>query len=246
MSTATGGNRHDPKGAASREGAPAAEGLGARLDALYANRFPDAERRQKARLWQVLCDAFFSKYVSGTDVVLDVGAGYCDFLNHIPGARRIAIDINPDTKRYAAPDIQVHEVHMWQVHEVLAPSSVDFAFASNVFEHLHGPDALLAVLESIRRVLRPGGRLMIMQPNVRHVGPAFWDFFDHTLPLTEKGMSEALVVAGFRLREVRSRFLPHTTKSLLPQWSWLVRTYLAARPAHWVMGKQMLLLAEKP
>ncbi len=245
MRTASGRAESDATGASQHEDAPAANGLGSRLDTLYANRFPEAERVQKARLWQVLCDSFFSKYVSSTDVVLDVGAGYCDFLNHIPAARRIAVDINPDTKRYAAPGVEVHEVQLARIHQVLAPDSVDFAFASNVFEHLRGPDELLAVLDSLRTVLRPGGRLMIMQPNVRHVGPAFFDFFDHTLPLTEKGMAEALEVAGFRMREVRGRFLPHTTKSILPQWSWLVRTYLAARPVQWVLGKQMLLLAEK-
>jgi SAM-dependent methyltransferase len=235
----------DGTSATQREDARSGSGLGSRIDALYANRFPDAERQQKARLWQVLCASFFSKYVSGTDVVLDVGAGYCDFINHIPGGRRIAVDINPDTKRYAASGIEVHGVDLSEIHRALAPGSVDFAFASNVFEHLRGPDDLLAVLDSIRAVLKPGGRLMIMQPNVRHVGPAFWDFFDHTLPLTEKGMVEALQVARFHVREVRSRFLPHTTKSMLPQWSWLVRAYLAAAPVQWLLGKQMLVLAEK-
>jgi|CZKU01.1.fsa_nt_gi SAM-dependent methyltransferase len=220
-------------------------GLGTSIDRLYANRFPDAERVQKARLWRILCSSFFVRYVSNTDVVLDVGAGYCDFINHIGAAKRIAVDINPDTAHRAAPGVEVHQIELAQLHTVIAPSSVDLAFASNVFEHLHGPEGLLAVLESIRTVLKPGGRLLILQPNVRHVGAAFWDFFDHTLPLTEKGMAEALEVARFRVREVRSRFLPYTTKSAIPQWSWLVRTYLSARPLQWAFGKQMLLLSEK-
>lgn len=220
-------------------------GLGTSIDKLYANRFPDAERAQKTRLWRILCSSFFARYVSSTDVVVDVGAGYCDFINHVSAARRIAVDINPDTAQYAAPGVEVHRIELARLHTVIAPGSVDLAFASNVFEHLHGPEGLLAVLESIRIVLKPGGRLLILQPNVRHVGAAFWDFFDHTLPLTEKGMAEALEVARFRVLEVRSRFLPYTTKSAIPQWSWLVRTYLSARPLQWAFGKQMLLLGEK-
>jgi hypothetical protein len=86
---------------------------------------------------------------------------------------------------------------------------------------------------------------LILQPNIRHVGAAFWDFFDHTLPLTEKGMAEALNVAGFDVREERSRFLPYTTKSALPQWGWIVRTYVNVRPLQWLFGKQMLILGER-
>ena len=84
-----------------------------------------------------------------------------------------------------------------------------------------------------------------MQPNVRLVGGKFWDFFDHTLPLTEKGMAEAMTVAGLRVVESRARFLPYTTKSRLPQWPALVRLYLAVPPAQWLLGKQMLVVAER-
>jgi SAM-dependent methyltransferase len=110
---------------------------------------------------------------------------------------------------------------------------------------MRSPDELLRVLGSIRTVLKPAGRLLVLQPNIRLVGADFWDFFDHTLPLTEKGLAEALSIAGFRVRETRARFLPYTTKSVLPQWEWLVRTYLAMKPLQWMAGKQMLVLAEK-
>ena len=224
---------------------PRDAGLNGRIDTLYANRFPDAERRAKTQLWQTLCASFFSHYVAPSDCVLDVGAGYCDFINHVRAQRRIAVDINPETKRHAAPGVEVHRVGLERIPEVVPAGSVDFAFASNVFEHLRNPDALLEVLGGLRTVLRPGGRLLILQPNIRHVGAAFWDFFDHTLPLTEKGMAEALNVAGFDVREERSRFLPYTTKSALPQWGWIVRTYVNVRPLQWLFGKQMLILGER-
>jgi hypothetical protein len=115
-----------------------------------------------------------------------------------------------------------------------------------VFEHLRSPEALLEVLGDVHSALAPRGRLIIVQPNVRLTGGAFWDFFDHTLPLTEKGMAEALTLAGFRIVESRARFLPYTTKSRLPQLAPLVRLYLALRPAQWLLGKQMLIVAERP
>jgi SAM-dependent methyltransferase len=220
--------------------------LNAELDRLYAARFHDGERESKARLWRVICRDFFARYVPEDGCVVDLGAGYCDFINNISAGRRIAVDLNPDTKRFAAPGVEVHQLPLERLTEAVEPETVDLAFASNVFEHLRGPDALLKVLASVRTALRPGGRIMIMQPNVRLVGGAFWDFFDHTLPLSERGMTEALEVAGFRVVECRARFLPYTTKSRLPQWAFLVRLYLRFRPAQYFLGKQMLVVAERP
>ncbi|HEX8202490.1 MAG TPA: class I SAM-dependent methyltransferase [Isosphaeraceae bacterium] len=213
------------------------------LSRLYAHRFPQNEREAKARLWRVICEAFLARYVPPGATVLDVGAGYCDFINNITARRRIAIDLNPDTPGYAAPGVEVHTLALERLTEAIAPQSVDLAFASNVFEHLRGPDALLRILAALRGVLQPGGRLIVLQPNIRAVGTTFWDFVDHTLPLTDKGMTEALEISGFEVIERRPRFLPYTTKSRLPQWPVLVRLYLALPPAQWLLGKQMFLVA---
>jgi SAM-dependent methyltransferase len=216
------------------------------LDRIYSNRFSPIERQNKVRTWKTICDAFLSRYVPTSGTVLDVGAGYCEFINHIPARRRIAVDLNPDTVQLAAPGVEVLSIPLEQIDETIEAASVDLAFASNVFEHLRGPDALLAVLEAIHQVLKPGGRLIVMQPNVKVLGGRFWDFVDHTLPLTEKGMAEALEVSRYEVVECRARFLPYTFKSRLPAWPWLVRLYLALPPAQWVFGKQMLLVARRP
>ena len=219
--------------------------LDAALDRLYAARFSEAERRTRVQLWRTLCDRFFARYVPPSATVLDLGAGQCDFINHIRAARRIAIDLNPETPRAAAPGVEVHVRPLVTLGAVVEPGSVDVVFASNVFEHLRSPDALLDVLGAVRAALRPGGRLIVLQPNVRLLGGRFWDFFDHTLPLTERGMAEALTLAGLRVTECRARFLPYTTKSRLPQAPLLVRLYLACPPAQWLLGKQMLVVSER-
>lgn len=218
--------------------------LESNLDHLYSTRFDADDRRRKLALWRVLCDRFFSRYIPDTSTVIDIGAGYCEFINSIRAARRIAVDLNPDAKRFAAEGVEVHCAAIQDLPQIFPAQSVDVVFASNVFEHLRSPEALLEVLSAIRKVLKPNGRLLIMQPNIRHVRGRFWDFVDHTLPLTEVGMSEALAFTGFRVLERRSKFLPYTTKTRLPQWPWLVGAYLAFRPAHWLLGKQMFIVAQ--
>lgn len=216
------------------------------LDRLYANRFSESERAEKLVVWKTLCGCFFNRYVRPDSAVLDIGAGYCDFINNIAAGRKVAVDLNPDTKACAAPGVEVHLLPLERLVEATGPGTIDVAFASNVFEHLRGPDTLLEVLAAVREALRPGGILMIMQPNAARVGMRFWDFVDHTLPLTEKGMEEALTMSGFQMVENRARFLPYTTKSRLPKSAPLLRIYLWLRPIQWLLGKQMFLVAKRP
>jgi SAM-dependent methyltransferase len=125
------------------------------------------------------------------------------------------------------------------------PSSVDIVFCSNVFEHLPDKQTFLATLVEIRTVLRAGGRLLVLQPNIRLTGGAYWDFVDHHLPLTDRTLVEACESLGFEIVEVIPRFLPYTTRSRLPQAPWLVRLYLAVRPAWWLLGQQTWFVARK-
>lgn len=58
-------------------------------------------------------------------------------------------------------------------------------------------------------------------------------------------MAEALEVSGFEIERMIPKFLPFTTKSILPQAPWLVSAYLRV-PLVWkFLGAQMLIVARK-
>jgi SAM-dependent methyltransferase len=193
------------------------------LSKLYSARFSRDEKERKDRIWRVLCRHFFQRYVEPESTVLDMGAGYCEFINHIVCRRRIAFDL-----------------------DVFPDGAIDVVFASNFFEHLLSKEDLLRTLAEIRRVLREGGKLLILQPNIRYTSGAYWDFFDHHLPLTERSLVEALELVGLKPTEVRARFLPFTSKSALPQHPFLVWLYLKVPIAHRIFGRQSWLVAVKP
>jgi len=123
--------------------------------------------------------------------------------------------------------------------------SMDAAFVSNLLEHLDDKAHVMELLREVHRVLKPGGRIVVLMPNIRFAYREYWDFFDHQVPLTEKAVVEACIMAGYRPIKVIPAFLPYTTKSRLPQWGILVRIYLAV-PLLWrIFGKQALVVAEK-
>jgi SAM-dependent methyltransferase len=216
------------------------------LDTLYTARFPERDRQAKDAIWQVLCRHFFQRYVGRDDVVLDIGAGFGEFLRHIHCARRIAVDIERLTGRSLPAGTEEIIAPSHQLANYIAHDSVDVVFCSNFFEHLPDKAIFLATLKAIRMVLRPGGRLLALQPNIRLTGGAYWDFVDHHLPLTDRTLVEACESIGLQIVEVIPRFLPYTTRSALPQSPLLVRMYLALRPAWWLLGKQTWFVARKP
>lgn len=215
------------------------------IDRLYKTRFDANHRAKKEKIWKVLCRDFFQKYVRLTDTVLDIGAGYCEFINHIQCARKIAVDLNPDTPTCAGPHVQVIQTSSSNLG-VLADDSINVVFASNFFEHLPDKQAFISTLQEIHRVLCPGGRLLILQPNIRFLHGEYWDFLDHYIPITDRSLVEALKLVELQPVEVRPRFLPYTTKRNFPQHPSLVRLYLRISLAQRLLGKQAWVVAVKP
>jgi len=212
--------------------------------AVYSRRFAGLEQR-RSQLWRILVHHYFDRWVKAEDTVLDVGAGYCEFINNVSAARKYALDSNPATFAKAAPDVTVlsHEAtQSWS----LPPGSVDVVFSSNFFEHLASKRDFGHCLAEAYRVLRPQGLLIALGPNIRFCFDRYWDFVDHQLPLSDRSVVEAMEVAGFRMELVVPRFLPFSLSDRLPYSVFLVRLYLHLPLAQRLWGKQFLVVARKP
>lgn len=210
------------------------------LQVLYANRFGH-EEEQRTDLWQALCSDFFQKWVPEDSVVLDVAAGHCEFINNIRAGRKIAVDLNPDVKVRAAADVETHHQRSDAMTEI-PDGTVDRVFISNFFEHVPR-EVIVSTLLDVRRVLKPGGKLLILQPNVRYCAKDYWMFFDHITPVDDRALVEVLRATGYDVETCIPRFLPYTTKSRLPSGPRLVRLYLKVKPAWRIMGAQAFVVA---
>ena len=212
---------------------------GEELRSLYGRRFAD-EAEMRSGLWEVLCKNFFQKYVPEDATVLDVAAGHCEFINNIRAGRRIAVDLNPDVAKRAAPGVETHICRSDDM-SALESASVDRVFISNFFEHVPR-EVIVSTLAEVRRVLRPDGRLMVLQPNVRYCAKDYWMFLDHITPVDDRALVEAFRATGFDVEINIARFLPYTTKSRLPSGPTLVRLYLKVPLAWKVMGAQAFMV----
>lgn len=213
------------------------------LQSLYRHRFSKSELPAKNAIWKVLCRNFFQQFIrADRDVVLDLACGYGEFINNIDAARKYAVDLNPDSPAVLDRDIIFHACSATELSPI-GSDSVDVVFTSNFFEHLPDKTVLNEVLAEIRRVLKPGGTLIAMGPNIRYLPGAYWDFIDHHLALSELSLSEALHLNGLDPVKVIPRFLPYTTQSRLPKAPLLVRAYLMVPFAWRFFGKQFLIVA---
>ena len=214
------------------------------LKEVYEQRFDEADQVAKEAIWREL-GRFLQRYIEPGARVVDIACDLGYFIRNIKAADRWATDIR-DVGATLPADVHFVRASGLDLADVMPNDHFDLAFFSNYLEHLPSTEAVLQQLRVAFSLLKPGGRVLILQPNIRLIGGSYWDFIDHQTALTEKSLGEAATMAGFRTKHVITRFMPYTTKSRLPQHPVLVRAYLSFPPAWWLMGKQTLYLGEKP
>ena len=210
---------------------------------IYDYRYEEENHAAKEGIWRVL-GPFFQRYF-GEGPVLDLACDRGYFVRNVDAPERWATDLR-DVSAHLPDDVRFVQSDSLALASSLPTSYFGTVFISNFLEHLAGPDAVLEQLRVVHALLALRGRLVVLQPNARLTGGAYWDFLDHRVALTEKSLVEAAELAGLSTVEVITRFLPFTTKSRLPQSPTAVRAYLAFRPAWFLLGKQTLYVGEKP
>jgi SAM-dependent methyltransferase len=212
------------------------------LPELYDARFDEREVSAKDAVWREIV-AYVQRYIVAEAPILDLACDRGHFIRWVRGAERWATDIR-DMRSALPDDIRFVQAPGLDLTQVLPNGYFGTVFMSNYLEHLESSDAVIEQLRVVHQLLRPGGRVIVLQPNIRLVGPRYWDFIDHKVALTERSLLEAAELAQLHTVELITRFLPYSTKGRLPTDARLVRAYLRFRPAWWVLGRQTLLVAE--
>ncbi len=213
------------------------------LQAEYQNRFEsNAEYRNK--VWSILCRYFFHRYIKKQHTILDLGAGWGEFTRNISASKKYAMDLNPDSgDRVSGFANFLHQdcSTAWP----LADGTLDVVFTSNFLEHLPNKSAIEATLNEARRCLKDDGLIVCIGPNIRYLHGAYWDYWDHHIPISDLSMAEVLILQGFTIQENVPRFLPYTMSGGKNPPLLAVSAYLRM-PFIWkFFGKQFLIVARK-
>jgi 2-polyprenyl-6-hydroxyphenyl methylase/3-demethylubiquinone-9 3-methyltransferase len=162
---------------------------------------------------------FLLDHVSGDEVVADVGCGEGAFSAAVAdrGARPIAVDVADEPlRRLRARFPQVTDVRRASAGEPLPlrDGEADVVWAGEVLEHVVDAGAFATEL---RRVLRPGGALVLTTPDHPRrlllrfaLRPAafdehVWPYADHLRFFTRRTLEMVLADAGFGTVEIAAR-----------------------------------------
>lgn len=217
---------------------PAAQEPGVYQPGYFETRFAADPNRNK--VWRHICH-YLSRWITADDEVLELGAGRCDFSNAVSARSVTAMDIDAVVTASAGEGVRAVVGDCTDLSQ-FADGSFDVVFASNLLEHLERPDALRLLQES-HRVLRPGGRLILVQPNFRLNPNEYFDDFTHVAIYSDRSLKDLLAAQGWSVDHVAPRFLPLTMKSRASGLTFLVPWYLRS-PVKPLAG-QMLVVASR-
>jgi SAM-dependent methyltransferase len=210
------------------------------LAGYHAVHLPDHPARRA--VWHVIAE-HLSGYVPPEAHVVEIGAGYCTWINAVRAARRVAVDSWPEFTSWADPGVEARVLDASTMLGSLGAGAFHVALASNVLEHFP-PDTAAAVVRDVASLLAPGGRFLVVQPNFRYAYRHYFDDYTHRSIFTDVSLPNLLRASGFAIDRLEPRFLPYSMRETAwPIRPWMVRAYLKSplRP----LAGQMLVVARK-
>ncbi len=157
--------------------------------------------------------------------LLDFGCGGGKFLGqmHAQGCQVVGVDMLDRVAERIRRELGLPALAGDLGSLGLAASSFDVVTMRQSLEHVHDP---LEVLRQARRLLVPGGKLIVSVPNIdslpfRWFGPAWFglDLPRHLTHFTPATLRRMVVEAGFQAGRLR----------MVPRSSWLQRSAIRAR-----------------
>jgi ubiquinone/menaquinone biosynthesis C-methylase UbiE len=196
------------------------------------------EDKKRKTLWSVLASHISKKYIQPDYAVVELGAGWCDFINNIDSHRRLAVDVWEGLKDQAGPGVECL-VHDATVLPTIENGTIDVIFASNFVEHLT-QEEFRKGLEEWHRVLKPGGRLILVQPNFRYAFKRYFDDYTHISIWTHTSLVDFVCSKNWTLEKTIPKFMPLSIKTKLPVSKFLIKSYLLS-PVKPFAGQMMMV-----
>jgi len=147
--------------------------------------------------------------------LIEFGPGRCEIAKNfkLSGLHVTCIDNSIEAKNYAEKNLLnfiIHDLNS-NVPFPLSDSSFDIVFCKSLIEHLENPEFFI---KECFRVLKVGGKILILTPDWEANYKIFFDDFTHIKPFTKVSLSQLLETHNFsKINVIRFRQLPSTWNS---------------------------------
>jgi len=170
------------------------------LGEIYGLRFSEADAQEKDLIWREVT-RFLQRFVAPDAAILDIACDRGDFIRNVVGGERWASDLR-DVRGELPEEIRFVQANGLELDRVLPNRHFDVAFSATTSSTCQRASDVIEQFRVAHRLLKPGGSVIVLQPNIRLVGARYWDFIDHSVALTEQSLTEAAELAGFRAETV--------------------------------------------
>ena len=127
---------------------------------------------ERDTIWAVIVE-YLQRYIPDNAVVLELGAGYCSFINQVKAREKHALDISDIIEKHANDDVKTYIRNCCRLGQ-FKKNQFDVVFSSFLFEHLTR-EALNRVMRQLRAILKPDGVLITLLPNFKYIARHYFD-----------------------------------------------------------------------
>jgi len=188
------------------------------------------------------CKHFWKYFSDVSGPILEVGCATGNFIQWCP---KSIVGIDQDARALEIAAQRGFTVCMADVSRGLcfADESFGGVNCSAVLEHLHDP---LTLMLEIRRVLRPGGKAVVLVPDIKRCRFDFWRDYTHVMPFTKDGLQRVAIDAGVRNFQIGRyvfnylKYLPGSRGERMRAWLDYLETMIA-----FLLSEDLLLVAYK-
>jgi len=183
---------------------------------------------------QKLCDHLIERYFDAGDGVegktlLDIGSGKG---NHLVGFSRRGMTVCGLDKRDECVEVlRDFDIRSCDIEREPFPfeeNTFDFVYSKSVLEHVTNTDNFL---KEALRVLKPGGKAVLMTPDWRSQHEFFWDDYTHVKPFTRKGLQDAMWINGYT--DVQCHYFLQLPVVWKYPWMRIVTKIISLLPDSW-------------
>src|SRR4030042_2413183 len=151
---------------------------------------------------------YLQKIINFGDFVVEVGSGYCNWINSVKAKNKIAIDKFIDPKKFCKENIKPILGDYSEISQ-LKNNSVNTFLLSNFLEHLTNKE-VKECIKLIRLKLKSEGIIVVIQPNYRLSVKRYFDDPTHISVWDDKSLPNFFKSNGFKIIRVAPKFLPLT------------------------------------